>query len=89
VTGQIKIVEPDQQVTLEPFSWHMFDHDGNYLGLISKYGGPFGRYTSADDPLRFRAYATGLGLDGGEVAVEAEFPTQTEAVAWLLDGAES
>jgi hypothetical protein len=54
----------------------VFDGD-DYLGLITEYPG------------RFRVYGTRLGLDYRLVSMEAEFETKDEAVAWLLDGAES
>jgi hypothetical protein len=54
----------------------VFDGD-EYLGLVREI------------PRRFRVYGVRLGVDGRLVDMERDFATKDEAVAWLLDGADS
>jgi hypothetical protein len=74
-----------RQVTLKPRHWAgFFDGDEvwdgpDYMGLVGRYDNEY------DQPIRYRAYGTRLGVDGEPVAVEAEFPTQDEAVTWLVE----
>jgi hypothetical protein len=72
------------EVTLRPVHWRGF-FDGwevwvglDYMGLVGEY----------DEPLRFRAYGTGLSLDSDPVPTEADFASRDEAVAWLVNGTE-
>ena len=55
--------------------WHVSDGD-DYAGLVAHYV-----------PDRWRAYGSRVGLDFKVVSMEAEFGSQAEAVAWLIDGA--